>query len=214
MELKALIATHFGEIFEADLIREMAEVAVISKVKAGEILIDLYEEIDSMPLVIEGAIKISREDEDGHELFLYYIEAGTTCAATLTCCMNNQRSNILAVVEEDATFLRIPSVQMDQWMAKYSSWRKFILSNYAMRYDELLEVVDILAFKKMDSRILNFLEDKAKLNDKATVELSHQEIAYNLNTSREVVSRILKQLEKSGRVKLSRGTIKLQEQFD
>ncbi|WP_051568272.1 Crp/Fnr family transcriptional regulator [Crocinitomix catalasitica] len=211
MDLQLTLQNKFNPIFEVKLIEEMAQNASLVKVKAGEILIDINQTIAVMPIVLEGAIKILREDEDGNELFLYYIESGSTCAASITCCMNDQKSNILAIVEEDVTFLSVPIAYMDEWMVKYSSWRKFILSSYAMRYDELLEIVDVLAFKKMDGRILNYLSETVKLNKTSTVEISHQALAYNLNTSREVVSRILKQLEKKGMVKLSRGAIQLME---
>ena len=211
MDLQLTLQNKFNPIFEVKLIEEMAQKASLVKVKAGEILIDINQTIAVMPIVLEGAIKILREDEDGNELFLYYIESGSTCAASITCCMNDQKSNILAIVEEDVTFLSVPIAYMDEWMVKYSSWRKFILSSYAMRYDELLEIVDVLAFKKMDGRILNYLSETVKLNKTSTVEISHQALAYNLNTSREVVSRILKQLEKKGMVKLSRGAIQLME---
>lgn len=205
--LKSLVESRFSQVFESELIQELIEVGSIETVPQGEIIIDMHERISKIPLMLEGSIKIMREDDEGKEMFLYYIESGSTCAASLTCCMNNHKSNILAIVEEDATFLSFPVDYMDIWMAKYRSWRTYILANYANRYEELLEVVDLLAFKKMDDRVSNYLKEKAVLHQSNVVVASHQEIAYDLNTSREVVSRILKQMERNGILSLKRGQI-------
>ena len=203
------IKTLFSPILEDALVDEMISLGKIEHYQVGDIVIDVNQKIERIPLMLDGSIKIMREDEEGKEMFLYYIESGSTCAASLTCCMNSHRSNILAIVEEDATFLSVPVDFMDKWMAQYRSWRSFILSNYATRYDELLEVVDLLAFKRMDDRVANYLQEKASLYHSKTVEISHQDIAYDLNTSREVVSRILKQMERNGDVELKRGKIVL-----
>lgn len=205
----ARIESLFSSILERELVDEMISIGQIETYEVGDIVIDINQKIERIPLMMEGSIKIMREDEEGNEMFLYYIEAGTTCAASLTCCMNSHRSNILAIVEEKATFLAIPVDYMDKWMAKYRSWRSFILSNYATRYDELLEVIDLLAFKRMDDRVSNYIHEKAALHNSKVVHSSHQEIAYDLNTSREVVSRILKQMERTGSVELKRGQIVL-----
>ncbi|MDA7804139.1 Crp/Fnr family transcriptional regulator [Crocinitomix sp.] len=201
------IKSRFENIFEPALITDLIKNGKIRTLEEGEILINMHEEIHSIPLMLSGAIKILREDEEGREMFLYYVESGSTCAASLTCSMNNHKSNIVAIVEEQAEFISIPVNVMDDWMGKYKSWRTFILSNYASRYDELLLIVDILAFKKMDERILNYLNEKAALHHTDTIKASHHEIAIDLNTSREVVSRILKQLERSGTISLQRGKI-------
>ena len=203
------IKTLFSPILEDALVDEMISLGKIEHYQVGDIVIDVNQKIERIPLMLDGSIKIMREDEEGKEMFLYYIESGSTCAASLTCCMNSHRSNILAIVEEDATFLSVTVDFMDKWMAQYRSWRSFILSNYATRYDELLEVVDLLAFKRMDDRVANYLQEKASLYHSKTVEISHQDIAYDLNTSREVVSRILKQMERNGDVELKRGKIVL-----
>ena len=155
-KIKAL----FSPILEDALVDEMISLGKIEHYQVGDIVIDVNQKIERIPLMLDGSIKIMREDEEGKEMFLYYIESGSTCAASLTCCMNSHRSNILAIVEEDATFLSVPVDFMDKWMAQYRSWRSFILSNYATRYDELLEVVDLLAFKRMDDRVANYLQEK------------------------------------------------------
>lgn len=207
--ISTLINSLFGHLLEPELINEILSCGVMAKYKEGDIVLDINQKIESIPLMLTGSIKIMREDDNGNEIFLYYIESGSICAASLTCCMNSHRSNILAIVEEDATFLAVPTAFMDIWMAKYRSWRSYVLSSYALRYDELLEVVDLLAFKRMDDRVANYLQEKASLHQTNTIRTSHQDIAHDLNTSREVVSRILKQMERDGNLELKRGHIVL-----
>jgi CRP/FNR family transcriptional regulator len=211
MILRKAITENFPILNEPELIEELMKVAYIHEMDEDDILIDINENIKNLPLLIEGSIKILREDEEGNEVFLYYVDAGNTCAATLTCCMDAKKSNIRAVVEEKAVFLTVPFQYMDIWMSKYKSWRNFILTTYALRFEELLKAVDQLAFKKMDERIYNFLKEKANIIGSNEIKISHQQIAYDLNTSREVVSRILKQMEKIGMLKISRGKLQLLE---
>ena len=209
MILSKVLADNFPMLEEPELINQILKVAHIRVVEEGELLIDIGETIENMPLLVEGSIKIIREDEDGHEMFLYYVNAGNTCASSLTSTIANHKSNIRAIVEERATFLAIPTKYVDEWMVKYKSWRHFIINTYNVKFEEVLKVVDLLAFKKMDDRIVNYLHEKAATHHSNKVQLSHQEIAYDLNTSREVVSRILKQMEKAGHLKIGRGQLEL-----
>ncbi|HIP36979.1 MAG TPA: Crp/Fnr family transcriptional regulator [Crocinitomix sp.] len=211
MILRKALQENFPIISEPELIEEIMKVAYIHEMDEDDILIDINENIKNLPLLVEGSVKILREDENGNEVFLYYVDAGNTCAATLTCCMDSKRSNIRAIVEEKAVFLTIPYQYMDIWMGKYKSWREFILTTYSLRFEELLKAVDQLAFKKMDQRILNFLNEKSNLLNSKIIKISHQQIAYDLNTSREVVSRILKQMERENLVKINRGQLELLE---
>lgn len=209
MILRKVLSENFPIFTEPELVEEIMKVGFIHEVEEGEILIDIGETIVDMPLLIAGSIKIIREDEEGNEMFLYYVNAGNTCAASLTSGFGNQKSTIRAIVEERATFLAIPVKFMDAWMAKYPSWRNFILNTYNNKFEEVLKVVDLLAFKRMDDRITKYLQEKAQLHHSKIVKLSHQEIAIDLNTSREVVSRILKQMEKSGQIRIGRGQLEL-----
>ncbi len=206
---KAIFLENYPILNNNELIEEILLNGELQKIPAGEILIDLDEKLIAFPLLLNGSIKISREDDDGNEVFLYYVDAGNTCAATLTCCMSSKKSNIRAVVEEDAEFIMLPFEFMDVWMSKYKEWREFILTTYSIRFEELLKAVDQLAFKKMDERIENYLIEKSKLAGLRIIHTSHQEIAIDLNTSREVVSRILKQMEKNNLIKMGRGKIEL-----
>ena len=209
MILRKVLSENFPMLSEPELIEEIMKVGYIHEVKEGEILIDIGESIKSMPLLIEGSLKIIREDEDGNELFLYYVNAGNTCAASLTTGFGNQHSTIRTIVEEKATFLAIPVEYLDSWMVKYPSWRKFVLNTYNAKFEEVLKVVDLLAFKNMEERITNYLLEKSEIHHSSVLKLSHHDIANDLNTSREVVSRILKQMEKSNRIKIGRGQLEM-----
>lgn len=168
---------------------------------------DIEQPINQIPLVIKGSIKILREDEEGNEIFLYYLEPGHACATSITCCMSGQRSTIRAIAEDDTEYLAIPVQYSDEWMLKYKTWKNFVMNTYAERFEELLKAIDQLAFKKMDERLSKYLHDKADLHESCEIHISHQEIAYDLNTSREVISRLLKQLERIGSIKLGRNRI-------
>lgn len=205
------IAQNFGHLFEPELLNEIAAVGILRKIAQGEKLMDIGDTILSMPLVLEGAIKIMREDEEGDELLLYFIERGDTCAMTFSCCMGNIKSEIRAVTELDTILFMIPIQQMEIWMAKYKSWRKFIVDSYHSRMQELLETVDSIAFTQMDERLLKHLQHKAKLNQNATIQTTHQEIAIDLHTSRVVISRLLKKMENQNLISLQRNQIKLIE---
>ena len=208
-DIKEIIESHFPQLIEEDLIEEISKVGKLVVVDQNEIVIDLDETISYLPLIYKGTIKVHREDDEGHEILLYYVEAGNTCASSLTCCMSDKRSTIRAEAEEETHFISIPINFIDEWLVKYTSWKEFIMNNYSFRYEELLHTVDELAFKKLDERLLTYLEDKAKVSGNNVLNVSHREIAYDLNSSREVISRLLKQLEKMGEIKLGRGKIEL-----
>ncbi|WP_422081531.1 Crp/Fnr family transcriptional regulator [Ulvibacterium sp.] len=202
---------NYGYLFEPELLEEISEVAFYKKVREGELLMDIGQSITHMPLLLNGAIKILREDEKGDELVLYYIERGDTCTLTFSCCMGKNTSEIRAVAETDTELFMIPVEQLEIWMAKYQSWREFILDSYHIRVKELLETVDTLAFMRMDERLLKHLQDKAKVNHNEVISTTHQEIAYDLNTSRVVISRLLKKLEKEGKIQMHRNQIEVLE---
>jgi CRP/FNR family transcriptional regulator, anaerobic regulatory protein len=197
----------FPVFFEEELKKEILRIAKTYSISSGEIIMDIGQSINQIPLVLKGSIKILREDAEGNEIFLYYLEPGHACATSITCCMSGQRSTIRAVAEDDTVFLGIPIEYSDEWMVKFKSWKNFVMNTYAERFEELLKAIDQLAFKKMDERLAKYLHDKAALHDKSEIHISHQEIAYDLNTSREVISRLLKQLEKMGSIKLGRNRI-------
>ncbi|NAS14281.1 Crp/Fnr family transcriptional regulator [Poritiphilus flavus] len=207
--MKADLEKHYGYVFEDSLLSEIEKVGRLMEVKQGDILIDLNQEIRFMPLLFEGAIKILREDKDGDELLLYFIEKGDSCAMTFSCCMGSGTSEIRAVAEVDTRLVMIPVAYMELWMEKYQSWRRFVLDSYHGRMTELLETVDTLAFMKMDERLLKYLQDRAMVTHDDVIHATHQEVALDLHTSRVVVSRLLKRLEREGKIAMERHAIKL-----
>lgn len=199
----------YSTIFEPKLIEEIAGVANIVDFDEGSHLIEIGQYIRHMPLLINGAIKILREDRNEGELLLYFLEKGDTCAMTLACCLGDTKSEIRAIAETKGTVAMIPVAKMEEWLGKYKSWRNFVFSSYNKRLSEMLSAIDNLAFMKMDERLLNYLKEKAKVNQSRIIANTHQEIAYELNTSRVVISRLLKALENEGIIKLNRNTIDL-----
>lgn len=204
-----LLKDSYGFVFEEKLIDEIASVSVLRQFKEGDVLIDFGNYIKTMPLLIKGVIKILREDFDEGELLLYFIEKGDTCAMTMTCCMGNSKSEIRAIAESDGQVVMIPVEKMEEWLGKYKSWRNFVFNSYNARMKEMLSAIDSLAFMNMDERLLNFLIEKAKVNHSNEIKSTHQEIADDLHTSRVVVSRLLKSLEKQQKIKIGRASIEL-----
>jgi CRP/FNR family transcriptional regulator len=207
--MQDLIKEAYGNIFEKELVEDIASVAKLVNFKEGDVLIDIGKYIKTMPLLISGAIRIMREDFDAGELLLYFIEKGDTCAMTLACCMGDKKSEIKAIAENSGIVAMIPIAKMEEWMGKYKSWQAFVFSSYNNRFNELLAAIDNIAFMHMDQRLYNYLSDTAKVNSSKTINKTHQEIADALNSSRVVISRLLKALENEGKIKLNRNNIEL-----
>ena len=200
---------NFGYLFEDLLIKEIKTIGIYKEYPADTTIIEIGDYIRSIPLLISGAIKVLREDENGDELVLYYLENGDTCAMTLSCCMGQKKSEIRAVAETDVKVIMIPKEKMAEWLGKYKSWQNYILQSYHNRMSELLEAVDTIAFLNMDERLLKYLKDKAMVNHNDLIQVTHQQIANDLHTSRVVISRLLKSLENKEKIQLHRNYIKL-----
>lgn len=197
----------FHYLFDAEILDNIAEVAFLKTFKKSDIIIDIGQDLNFIPLLVKGNIKVLREDDRGDELLLYVLESGDTCAMSLTCCMVKSASKIRAIADEDATVIMIPIENMQLWFNTNESWRNFILQSYQVRFDEMLETIDTLAFMKMDERLFKYLTDQVKLASSTNLEMTHLEIAEDLNTSRVVISRLLKQLEREGKIELGRNKI-------
>lgn len=197
----------FSHLFEDELIEQIIQVGSLKEVKEGDVLIEIGDYLRSMPLLVSGAIKILREDNNGDELLLYFLERGDTCAMSLTCCLGHSKSEIRAIAELDTTLIMIPVQKMEEWTGKYKSWRNFVMESYHTRLMEMLETIDSIAFMNMDERLVKYLRDKQKIVGEPVINSTHQEIAYELNTSRVVISRLLKKLETLGKIKLNRNSI-------
>lgn len=204
-ELKA----SYGHLFEDALLNEILQVGTYKEVPEGFKTLEIGSYIKGMPLLISGAIKVLREDKNGDELLLYYLEKGETCSVTMTCCMGQTKSEIRAIAETDAKLIMIPIRKMEEWTSKYKSWRNFVFESYHNRLNEMLHTMDSIAFDNMDQRLLDYLREKSRIKDTKIIESTHQEIAYDLHSSRVVVSRLLKKLENLGSIKLHRNYIEV-----
>lgn len=207
--LLELLKSNNRYLFEDALLNEIEEIGSYKKIKTDTVLLNIGDYIKSIPLLLSGAIKIFREDEDGNELLLYYLEKGETCSMTMTCCMGDKTSEIKAVAEVDTELIMIPVSKMEEWSAKYKTWRNFVFNSYNERLNELLETINNIAFKKLDERLLDYLSEKNRVTKSNKIYITHQQIAYDMHTSRVVISRLLKKLEKLGNVKLHRNYIEL-----
>jgi len=209
--MKEELIQSYSFVFEEELLEEISKIGIYKEFKADDYLIEIGDYIKSMPLLLNGAIKILREDDKGDELLLYFLEKGDTCAMTLTCCLGKSRSNIRAVAETDGSLIMIPIEKMEDWLTRYKSWRNFVFDSYNIRLKEMLEAIDTLAFMNLDERLYKYLTDKAKVLGKTQINNTHQEIAYEMHTSRVVISRLLKALELNGKIKLHRNNIEILE---
>lgn len=206
---KSLLQNYFNTMFEEGLLDEIAETGQVRSFRENEILIELDETITHMPLLLNGAVRIMRDDDNDGELLLYYLERGDTCAMTMTCCLGTKTSTIRATAETDGEMILVPVRKMDEWLAKYPSWRAFVFNSYQERLDEMMRSVDNLAFKDTKGRLRNYLIEAASVNKSRTVNKTHAEIAYEMNTSRVVISRLLKALENEGFLLQQRNSISI-----
>jgi CRP/FNR family transcriptional regulator len=195
--------------FEPGLIEFIEKESVQKKFHAGEVIMRTGQYIKSTALVLEGQIKIYRENQDGGEFLMYYLGPGQACAVSMICALQSETSEITAIAEEDTEVLLIPVQLMDDLMNKYKSWYQFVIQTYRNRFDELISVVDNIAFHNMDERLEFYLKRHVKNSGKNLIELSHQQIADDLNSSREVISRLLKKMEQRNLVRLNRNMIEL-----
>jgi CRP/FNR family transcriptional regulator len=194
---------------EPGLLNDIEKEGVLKEFTAGEVLMRTGQYIKSTILILEGIVKIFREDEEGAEFLMYYLKPGEACAISIICASRAETSEISAVAMEDTTALLIPIRFMDEWMRKYKSWYYFVLETYRNRFEELLLVIDNVAFRNMDERLFFYLKRYAETNNSEVISLSHQQIADELNSSREVISRLLKKMEQRGLVTLNRNFIEL-----
>ena len=189
--------------WENGLYEEVLEHATFKTAEAGTILLKKGQNIKSAMLVTEGTVKLYQEDEEGSEFFMYHLNPGEACAVTLVCNFHLEQSQVLAKALTDISYISIPLEYMDKWLQQYKSWHYFVIRTYRSRYEELLKTINEIAFKNMDERLEFYIKRQVEQSGK-TVRLTHQEIANDLNTSREVISRLLKKMENNGWISLSR----------
>jgi len=207
--IREKLEEYYSVVFEEELIDEIAEVGTYKKVKENDLLLDIGDTFHDIPLILTGAIKISRETKKGDEIVLYFLERGDTCTITFGSGLHTSKSKVRGIAEKDSELVLIPVAKLEEWMIKYKSWRSFVIDSYDIRLNEMLEAIDTLAFLKMDQRLFKYLIDKVQIMRSIVLNTTHQEIAVDLNTSRVVVSRLLKQLENDGKIKLFRNKIEV-----
>lgn len=194
---------------EPELITEIEQAGKLVKVREDVPLISPGMRATALPLVVEGTLRIMREDTEGNEIFLYYLEGGDACAMSISCCLGTQMSQFKAVAEMDTVLWMVPMNLVDEWMGKYRSFRKFVIDSYQQRFDELMQTVDSIAFMNMDERLMKYLLDKKQSSGSYVIHKTHEQIAQELNTSRVVISRLLKKLEKEEKVELFRNRVEV-----
>ena len=202
------LSLHFPS-FEEGLLEELVEVADVKSVQEGDILMRTGQNIRSSLLVLDGLVKIYREDDQGNEFFMYYIDSGKACAISLVCALGRETSGLMAKAVSPSTILSIPLNYVDEWMGKYKSWAQFAVSSYRERFDELLQTIDHIAFRNMDERLVFYLKRYQEKHNTNIISTSFTEIAHELNSSREVISRLMKKLAERGVVKLSGSRVEL-----
>lgn len=194
---------------EDQLVNEIIQTGRFLKVREGQPLIEPGMDAKEMPLVIHGTLRVMREDKEGREIFLYYLEGGDACAMSISCCLGTMKSEFKVVAEEEATLWMVPMHHIDTWIVKYRTFRKFIFDSYHDRFDEMLNTIDSIAFMNMDQRLMKYLLDKKQSTGSFVINKTHEQIAQELNTSRVVVSRLLKKLEREERIELHRNRIEV-----
>ncbi|MCC6281114.1 MAG: Crp/Fnr family transcriptional regulator [Saprospiraceae bacterium] len=208
-DIPSILRHHFPTLNHPALSESISEKAVLLTVPAGKILMHSGDQIQLIPLVIKGSIKVVRADETGHEVLLYYIHPGESCALTLSSALKQEKSRVKAITQQVTDIIGIPSELAYALGRKYPGWFDFVLDAYANRFQELLDMVDEISFSSLDQRLLKYLKEKSALLNTLVLHLSHQEIADDLGTARAVASRLLKQMEHRGMIQLLRGRIRI-----
>ena len=192
---------------EKELLQEIGISGIIKNFQPNEQLVREGQFITTFPLIISGMVRVSRTNDEGNELLLYYLKENEMCAMSLTCCMSNMKSNVIAVAETATEAIMLPVSLLDKWLREYPMWRQYVMRNFQSRFRELIDTIDSIAFLKLDERLIKFFKDRYEKTGELFFSGTHQELAMQLNTSREVVSRLLKKLENDEKIELSRNYI-------
>ncbi|MCJ8164366.1 Crp/Fnr family transcriptional regulator [Pontibacter sp. E15-1] len=195
---------------EQPLLEEIMSESTLKELEEGEEAMRTGQYIKSTILLLSGLLKVYREDEEGNEFLMYYLEPGNACALSMMCTAKNEKSQIKAQAVAASEIILIPSHFSEAWLAKYKTWHNFVIASYRQRFDELLQTLDSIAFKALDERLLFYLKRHVKVSGNE-IRLSHQQIAYELNSSREVISRLLKKLEQTGAITLHRSYLEVHD---
>ncbi len=206
-------SAHFSGIFEASLIEEIALYGEVMNFREGDLIMDYDRYIKMMPIILTGTIKVLRRDDHGKEILLYYLSSSESCSLAYSCCLENKKSEVRAIAEDELQLIAIPHTKLDEWLCKYPGWKNYIMRSFSARFLEMLRSIESIAFNKLDERLVSYLKDKQRFSGSSVIRASHYQIADELATSRVVISRLLKQLENQGKIVLYRNEIKLLQVF-
>jgi CRP/FNR family transcriptional regulator len=207
LNMREKIQNLFPELNDDLFLTALEKNGKIFEVPQGRKILDYGSFIKTVPLVLSGSIKVVRENSQGNELFLYYLTPGDTCTNAFSCCMMNKRSTVRTIAEEDTTYVGIPVRQADEWINEYVVWKNYVLKSFESRIDEMIYTIDSIAFMQLDERLLEHLYKVSRAANSNIIQVTHQEIADDLNASREAISRLLKKLEMRGQISLGRNKI-------
>lgn len=210
MNIEPNIQTYLDSLFphfEPALKEILIKNGTLKAFSPGEMLMQTGQNMRSTILIAEGLVKLYREGDDGNEFFMYYLQPGNACALSMICATKQETSQVMARAVESTIGLTIPISLMDSLMKEYKTWYYFVLETYRNRFEELLTVIDNIAFKSMDERLEFYLDKQFKDLKTRSLSITHGEIANDLNSSREVISRLLKKMEQRGEVVLHRSYI-------
>lgn len=197
------------EISNPEFKKEIAASRDLKLFPAGTVILDINSYVNYIPLVMSGSVKVVRTEEDGREILLYYLTPGESCISSILSGLTQGTSKVKAVVEEDAEILMLSLPKAKEWLTKYPEWSTFVFELYHKRFEDLVNMVNSIAFQKVDARLLYLLDQKSKLYKSKELSVTHQQLADELGITREAVSRVLKQIETEGKIKLSRNKITL-----
>ncbi len=210
MDIEEVIKIHFPQLASSNsLLEEIGNIGTLNNFDKNTIVLKENSYVKAIPLLITGLIKIYKEEENGNEVLLYYIKPGETCIVSVMAGEKDKKVRVKGVVEEDCSTILIPKNKLFNLRKNYPNWNLYIYEQFNDKFDEVIEMVKVLTFSNKEKRLEDFLIKKSALNKSKTVNKSHQEIANELGSSREVISRLLKKLEKDGKVKLSLRKIKI-----
>lgn len=205
----SVLASEFKS--SSDLVEKLYQNGFIKKYQQGDVILDENASIRAIPIVMKGMMKVIRTEEDGREILLYYIKAGESCIMSFLGGMHDEKSILKAEIEEESEILFLPVEKAALFMKEYPEWVDYIFRLYHKRFEELLDIINAITFKKVDERLLHLLEKKSEISQSKTVVTTHEQLANELGTARVVVSRLLKQLEDAGKLKLGRNKIVLSD---
>ena len=191
-----------------DLIAEIVSVAIFKEIPSGATILRAGQYVKVIPIVTQGLIKVFSRYED-KDLLLYYIQPNESCIMSFSACLKNEPSRVYAITEEDTSAILLPVEKIDQWIRQFPDFNSIFFQLYNLRYSELLETISDLLFNKMDQRLYDYLKKKHQLTGKNPLKISHRQIANDMGTAREVISRVMKRLEGEGKVRQHTSSIEI-----